>query len=329
MSDGLIEEQTYYGPGINTGLTPGGLVFIADDGSFETMPHLYKHGDMVNIGFSHSGGVFTVCQADGSAFDDSEGNRGYIWIRSYASGKIVRGKVVSNISIDLGNSHWALDGLGNINNIFLRVYAINDGSTEHDFTPTWGLGLQGGFYYIRSSQAIIVSANVDQPEEILTNALVSNDFSSVFDAGFISANFSDAANTWSINNTQPGVSADGLWMNYGDPGFTGFSSDPTSLIVRWMMEKQTVNYQYVFANPGTSNATGYTMTAPIKANFQYFEGVGSYGFDNGVALTTPVLVNTQGGTNILDLYSDFSGAAWTAANDKAATVKISYEAYQP
>lgn len=288
-----------------------------------------QNGAMENIGMSFFGDTLTINQANGDAFQDVVGSRGYVWMKSATNGRIIRGKLASNVSIDLGGAHWGLDGKGDINNVFLRVYAINDGNTADDFTPKWGLGYQGGFYYIRNTQDDTTSANIDQPEELLVNSNVSNDFSNAVDIGFVSANFSDAANTWTINNVQLGVSADGLWMDYGNPVFTGFSIAPTSLVSRCTMVGSLVTYQYVYAATGTSNATSYTMTAPFKALQQYEEGWGSYVFNNGVALTAPSLVNTQAGTNVLDIYRDVSGAAWAAANDKASTVKITYEAYQP
>lgn len=288
-----------------------------------------KNGDMENIGFSFSGDTLTINQANGSAFADTPGNRGYVWMRSHTDGRIIRGKIVANVSLDIGGAHWGMDGLGDLTNIFLRVYCINDGNTNEDFTPKWGVCLQGGFYYIRNTQDDTTAANINLPEKILVNSNVTNDFSNMFDAGFFSANFTDAANTWAINNTQPGVSADDLWMDYGDPNFGGFAVAPTPLLVRWTMHGQKVTYQYTFANPGTSNAVDYTMTAPIKAQDQYHEGAGSFAYDNGVALTNPTLVNTRAASNVLDIYSDFSGAGWTNVNDKVSTVKITYEAYQP
>lgn len=287
-------------------------------------PMILAQQGLYNIAFAQGtdSSQLKITSAQGSALSSS--NFGKVIIRSSTAGTYREFTVTSDVTLDLTGCHWDLDGKGDITGVILRVYAIDDNGTLR-----WGIGYQGGFYYIRNTQDDTTAANINLPEEIYTNGNVATDNSPMRDVGWVKANFTDAANEWALTEYHPNESADGIWQDYGTPVFTGFSADPTNLLVRWTMHGNNVIYQYTYAAVGTSNATTYTMTAPIKAKDQYQEGVGSYVYDNGVTLTSESLVNTQAGTNILDIYSDASGAGWTAANDKASTVKIVYEAYQP
>ena len=65
-------------------------------------PKFGQVGKMENIGFFIGGtgnGSIIIKQVDGTDFSDTEGNRGFIWLRSPTNGKIVRGKITQNVTL--------------------------------------------------------------------------------------------------------------------------------------------------------------------------------------------------------------------------------------
>lgn len=283
---------------------------------------------MENIGFTASGSTVTINQANGKAFQDVVGERGYVWLRSATDGRIVRGKVVANVSLDIGGAHWGLDTKGDVTGAILRIYAINHGNAADDFTPIWGIGYQGGFNYIRNTQDDTTATNIDLPEEIFVNSAITTDNSPMTEVGYAKANFTDSGNTWAFTATFPGESGDGLWHPWTFT-ITGFSSNPSLLHAEWMSIKKTVFLNYNYFAAGTSNATTYTMTAPIKAGTDDVSGIGWVCADNGANPAEPALVETNTASVTLDLFKNSSRAAWTNVNGKAARVNLTYEAYQP
>lgn len=296
-----------------------------------------KPGDMFNVGFFKGGtgdGTITIKQASGNSFANTDGNRGYIWLRSATDGSIIRGKIIANVSLSPVGAHWGVGTKGDLSPAILRAYAINDGNTANDFTPKWGLGYQGGFQYIRNTQDSATATDINLPEEIFVNSNVTNDNSPMSDMGYVFANFDDTGNVngedfWTFTSARPGESADGIWQFiYG--GETGFSVKPTS-DVRWTMWGQSVHLGYRALTPGTSNSTSYTAEAPI--------GVGCCNTvianlaqvtDNGVKLTTVGELTTGAlGDTEITLRKTGASPNWTAAGNKGAIFDFTYQAYQP
>ena len=294
-----------------------------------------RPGQMVNVGFSYGGtgnGTLTICQANGSAFADTDGNRGYVWLRSATSGRIIRGKITSNVSIALVGAHWGAGTKGDLSSAILRVYAINDGNSSDDFTVKFGVGYQGGFTYIRNTQDSTTATDIDLPEEILVNSNVTNDNSPMSDIGYIMVNFDDTGNTngedfWTISAVYPGGSADGIWQPF-NPNETGFSVRPSAYNF-WTMIGKTVCFKYGHGAPGTSNSGVYTANMPIKSGLDGNNFTIIIGYNNGVLLTVPSYGTLVSGSTSLILLKDLSGAGWANANGKIGYMNGEYQAYQP
>lgn len=294
-----------------------------------------KPGDILNIGFSFGGtgnGTFTVHQADGSAFADSDGNRGYIWLRSATSGQIVRGVLVSNISIALVGMHSGAGTKGDLTSALLRIYAINDGNSSDDFTPKIGICYQGGFTYIRNTQDSTTATDINLPEEVLVSSNISNDNSPMSEIGYIVANFDDTGNGngedfWTITAVYPGESADGINQPF-NPAEGGFSSNPSGGIKNWKMIKKEVFVYYSPSSDGTSNSTSYTLALPIKPTEALCPLI--YATDNGSSVASPGYgVLSSGDTSATLLKVNVIPNSWTNAGSKNATCLFIYNAYQP
>lgn len=295
-----------------------------------------RPGDMVNIGFFITGvgnGILTIKQANGNDFADTDGNRGYVWLRSATSGQIIRGKITSNVSIPLVGMAPGVGGKGDITSAILRVYAINDGNSSDEFTLKWGICYQGGFNYIRNTQDSTIAANVNAPEKVLVDSDISNDNSPMSDIGYIVADFDDTGNVngedfWTINAVRPGESADGIWQFF-NPAPEGFSSAPFGKF-RWAMTGKLVHVFHHAYVDGVSNSIDYNVRLPVK------QGGGDAGkyplteaVDNGVTLTTASKVAVNNGSDNLIIYKTMTTSSWTAAGGKRAVFSITYEAHQP
>lgn len=299
-----------------------------------------KPGSMQNVAFSFGGtgnGTLTIHQANGNAFADTDGNRGYVWMRSATSGRIIRGKVTANVQLGPVGCHFGAGTKGDLTDAILRLYAINDGNTSDDFTPKWGLGYQGGFNYIRNTQGSDIGTDINLPEEIFVNSVVVNDNSPMSDVGYILANFDDTGNPngedfWTITAARPGESADGIWQPFNTThvGFAG--SGPTSTRT-WTMVGNTCFVTFLAGSNNLSNSTNWSMQLPIK----YFgpNAIASSKFliyavtDNGVALDPPGYGSFVDNSTTINLEKSFSSTAWTNGGLNSANFKISYEAHQP
>lgn len=262
-----------------------------------------------------------ITAANGSAMSST--NFGKVIIRSSTAGTYREFTVTADVTMDLTSCHWGLDTGGNVTGAILHVYAIDDNGTLR-----WGVGLQGGFYYIRNTQDDTTASNINLPEEIYTNGNVATDNSPMRDVGWIKANFTDATNEWAITEYHPNESADGIWQPCNTT-HTGFSANPT-YTMQWRMIGKEVHFQYVATVAGTSNATTYTIQAPIKSRVLIAQCNTAFVVNNGAATTTPAMAQMSAASTTVDLYLNTSAAAWTNVNDKRVShLSFIYEAYQP
>lgn len=306
----------------SVGVAEGCLQFFDGSARYLIPAHKLVPG-AYNIGFSQ-GADSSVVRIRGLGASLSATNPGFVVIRSAtASNGFTLFTVTADVDIDLTGAHWGLDGAGNLSGIALRVYAINDAGTLR-----WGICLQGGFTSISSTQETTTAASVTAPETFLTNSAVGAT-SKVLDIGYVSAGFTDASNEWVLSDYFPGISADGVWMNIGIPATTtGFSAVPTSVSNRFCMVGNTVFWDYRPGTAGTSNATGYTVTLPIKSG-RAPEYLTSYVRDNSTTASAPGVVSLAIGSITATFYRTMLSATWTNANEKSTQCNISYEAYQP
>lgn len=112
------------------------------------------------------------------------------------------------------------------------------------------------------------------------------------------------------------------WFAY-TPTHTGFSADPT-VSARFTVKGKTVILKYDVSGAGTSNATGYTVSAPITSANTNSIFVPGYGVDN--VTETAVLVKLAANSSTINIYKGTSASGtWTNSGNKYAYFVISYE----
>ncbi len=288
-------------------------------------PSIFRQQGLHNMAFAQGAdsSQLKITSAQNSAL--SATNPGAVVMRSSTNGSYRLFAVTADVTLDLTGCHWGLDTKGNITGAILHVYAIDDNGTLR-----WGVGYQGGFNYIRNTQDDTTAANINLPEEIFASSAVGTDNSPMLDVGWIKANFTDASNEWAITEYHPNEYADGVWQPWTTT-FGGFSVVPSITTSTWMQQGQTVYVTQSTAN-GTSNATTFTVTGPVKAK-RAEAGVGNgYLVNNGatlVAAQAGAVTSTAASSVTLDLRRDPLGTAWTNANGKRGNITMFYEAYQP
>lgn len=114
----------------------------------------------------------------------------------------------------------------------------------------------------------------------------------------------------------------GTWT----PTFTGFSVNPTSVVARYIQIGKLCVAMVVMGGAGTSNATGFTVSAPIQAATvagMTWMGVCAYAQDNSAGISGAYAQIASAGT--VFTLNKATGAVWTGANGKLADFTILYE----
>lgn len=100
------------------------------------------------------------------------------------------------------------------------------------------------------------------------------------------------------------------------PTFGGFSAGPTAT-GKFSVVGNLCYFTINQSAAGTSNATTFTMTAPITSglgvNLPLTPG---QAIDNGSAITTPPLLLLASSSTTINCYKDFTGATWTGSGNK-------------
>ena len=290
--------------------------------------NVFRRAGTINIAIepgttSNADDSIVITGSNGNAL--STDNPGYVIMDGVSPGTLTTFTVTANVSIDLTGAHWGAGGNGDLADAILRVLALNNNGAL-----VWGIALQGGREIILNTLDSATSTDINLPEEVLVSSALSAD-AQVLEVGWFKANFDDtggaAEDLWAVQAGDGDLnlgSADGQWQPW-NPAFTGFSADPGVTVARWTQIGKTVHIATYLTN-GTSNATGFTMTLPIKAAETQSMPC-NRSTDNGSALTTFTGAETSAGTVTLNLYPDpGTGGTWTAANSKNANPNGTYEA---
>lgn len=110
------------------------------------------------------------------------------------------------------------------------------------------------------------------------------------------------------------------------PTITGFSATPTGGIYRYCQIGKLVVAQVWMPNTGTSNSTGFTISAPVtSANAGGdFIAFGN-GTDNG-SFTTNILVDLPPNSSTITVTTGGGATGWTNSGNKKANFVLMYEA---
>lgn len=117
------------------------------------------------------------------------------------------------------------------------------------------------------------------------------------------------------------------WLTWS-PVFGGFSANPSGGIYRYKIYDDRITVAVEQPNAGTSNATSFTITAPITsatvASMIWWSPI-SRGTDNAAALTTKDQANMGSATQTISLAKASSSSGWTSSSTKSARFMLDYQ----
>lgn len=97
----------------------------------------------------------------------------------------------------------------------------------------------------------------------------------------------------------------------------GFSADPASMVGRFAVNGRTCHLLVFMPNNGTSNASSFTITAPIPALNNGIDTPlhGQQAVDSGTIQAAPMVILTNNSSTIT-AYKDQSATTWTGSGNK-------------
>lgn len=117
------------------------------------------------------------------------------------------------------------------------------------------------------------------------------------------------------------------WFNWS-PSITGFSSNPSGAVYRFSIVGRTVHVAIRQLNNGTSNSSGFTLSAPVTAaTITNMWWIGIANNENSGNLETGVAqLQIQSGASTITLARNASASGWTATGGKRITTgALTYE----
>jgi hypothetical protein len=113
------------------------------------------------------------------------------------------------------------------------------------------------------------------------------------------------------------------------PTWGGFSADPSPTFIGFWIQGRQLFYSIgglIGAADGTSNATSFTVTAPLAmATVSATQMVFPTRYrDNGSNSTTPGAVHATHGDAELDCYTSWNTGNWTGSDEKGVIFSINY-----
>jgi len=231
--------------------------------------------------------------------------------------------------LNLTGTHFGAGTNGDITGGLLRAILVNDNGTLR-----YCAGYLGGRETVVTTDTTATATSATTPESLFCNTVVGSATNMAVEIGYVRADFDDtggaAEDLWTIqtgvDDVVNGKTADGLWQPW-QPAESGFSVAPSGGATRWTQWGLTVEVTYNRTTAGTSNATTYTFSMPVKANSAWVQ-VGGWVTDNGTEATTSLRFDASADSRTLTLYDDPSGSAWTGSGNKNARMHFFYEAGQ-
>jgi len=116
------------------------------------------------------------------------------------------------------------------------------------------------------------------------------------------------------------------WLNW-TPTLVGFSSNPTSTVYQYQISGLNITINLAQSGNGTSNSTVFTASLPIVAKnlTNMLWNAPGYAVDNSAGLANPPWTYIQAAGTVINLHTNWQGAAWTASGGKRAFVTTTYQ----
>lgn len=302
ISDGTTTTKGKLKLASNGVLTSGAAVEATDsrlsDSRTPTAHNLLSssHGDTLSA--SAVAGDIIIANATPKWSRLAKGTRGYHLVM----GASLPAWVAENGWVDVSGSSWTY--------VSASSFRISG-----DVTSIFRKGLFIKWTQTTVKYGVVESSSYSSPNTTV-NIIVNSDYTI--------ANATISGQSISFVNNPEGWPG---WFNY-TPTFSGFSANPTGTISRYYPEvgKMTVEHREALA--GTSNATSFSVSAPV-ACVSITNGAWQtpgMGTDNGTIGATPALVQIASASpTTIACYKDWAATAWTSSGSKRIIFMLQYE----
>ena len=160
-------------------------------------------GSIINLGFD-TGADTSQIRIQGALTNLSVSNQLFVTLPSTTAGLLSILSATSDIDIDLTGATWHFDGEGDLTDIELRVYAINNNESL-----AWGIAHKGGLRSILDTQTSTTASDINLSDEMLVDTALSSGTRACLEVGWFKANFTDGTDEWTIqtgtDDLNPGV----------------------------------------------------------------------------------------------------------------------------
>jgi hypothetical protein len=126
----------------------------------------------------------------------------YVWIEDHATpGQLVLKTLIAHAIQDLTAAHWGLDTLGDVTDLVIRAYLINDTGTIKV-----GFGIKGGLKSITNTDTSTAPGSITSGEKILVNTALNAGTWPALEIGWFHSNFDDTGgSSENLHVVQTGV----------------------------------------------------------------------------------------------------------------------------
>ncbi len=313
---GLTERTTPLGSDLRYGVYSGTTDFKMYDGTYNLLPDGFMINGVISVTVATNN--ITVALKTRSGGNPSATDPVSIWI----NGSFRRCTAALSVTKNAG-TNWFNAGAAELATLEQDYFAYLIWNTT-PATDIMDIGFARAPYFTVYSEA----SGTTTSEKYLANgngsAPTSTD-SCVVIGRFAATLSASASYNWSVPTyTNTNLIQYPIYntrvLTYA-PTIAGFSANPSTTVYRYQIKYDRLRVDLNQGVNGTSNATTFTMTAPMAhvtlANS--FTAVACYGpVDNGTVQTTPAFASLASGASTINVYknADAGTTAWTNVNGK-------------
>jgi hypothetical protein len=227
-----------------------------------------RPGQTINIGLeaattTDANDSIQITSADGTALSST--NIGYICVPGTTAGTVAVLSLTADVKIKITGAHWGVGTLGNLTDLELRLYAINDNSTLK-----FGVSNTGQYRSITVALSSSTQTDINLRTEMLVDSTLSGT-SACVEIGWFFTDFND---TNDVHTVQTGAGEINLGIPFPafttpvayTPDISGFGTEG-SVSFEWHREGRfmVIRGQFQAGTPAASEAQIPLPTRSIAA----------------------------------------------------------------
>jgi hypothetical protein len=196
--------------------------------------------------------------------------------------------------------------------------ALDDGWVDPNETPTKGSGQTLVFAGVdrtstyRVGDFIKLTDTTEKFFQVITSAFSTNTTLTLATNADYTLVGNPTAGTFRFSHVRPNAFPD--WFAYV-PTFVGFTAGIPTYTAKFSINGRLCTFYIQMSADGTSNATNFTVTAPVANAGAAMTLFGGRAVDNGSVVTSPPFI-TLAASSTITCYPTFSAGNWTNANGK-------------